>query len=55
MMKVELIKENPDGSADYRFDLTDEEQQTFVRLGILTALQSAIESAKKLDPDNPTE
>jgi hypothetical protein len=54
-MQVELIKENPDGSADFRFDMTDEEQKTFIRLGILTALKAAIEDAKNLDPDNPAE
>ncbi len=41
-MQVTLIKENSDGSANYLFDLTEEEEQSLIRLGILTALKEAI-------------
>lgn len=50
-MEVNLIKENADGSADFNFDLNEEEIAAFTRLGILTALKAAIEDAKKLIPD----
>ena len=50
-MKLEQIAENPDGSADFSIsDMTEEEVQSFVRLGIVKALEDAIEDAKKYDP-----
>jgi hypothetical protein len=51
-MEVTLIKENPDGSADFTFDMTKEEVTAMVQLGILTALQNAIKEAQeKYDPE----
>ena len=50
-MKLEPIKENPDGSADFTItDITDEEAIALLRLGIIKALETAIEDAKKYDP-----
>ena len=50
-MKLEPIKENPDGSADFMItDLTEEEATSLLRLGIIKALETAIEDAKKYDP-----
>lgn len=47
-MRLEAIKENPDGSADYMIeDLTDEEATALIRLGIIKALETAIENARK--------
>ena len=39
------IKENPDGSATINFDLTDEELQSFIRLGITRALEAGLKEA----------
>jgi hypothetical protein len=51
-MKLEQFRENPDGSADFNIsDLTEEEVMSFVRLGIVKALEDAIEDAKKYDPN----
>ena len=50
---VELIRENPDGSADYTFNFPKEALDALTRLGILTAIQAGIEDAKRLDPDQP--
>lgn len=47
-MQVTLIKENSDGSANYLFDLTEEEEQSLIRLGILTALKEAIRLGDQL-------
>ena len=41
-MQVTLIKENSDGSANYSFDLTRDEEQSLIRAGILAALKEAI-------------
>jgi hypothetical protein len=49
--KVTLIRENEDGSADYRCNFAPEELDALTRLGILTALQVAIEDAKRLNPE----
>ena len=49
--KVTLIRENEDGSADYQFNFSPEELDELARLGILTALQVAIEDAKRLNPE----
>ena len=49
--KVTLIRENEDGSADYQLNFSPEELDALARLGILTALQVAIEDAKRLNPE----
>ena len=49
--KVTLIRENDDGSADYLCNFSPEELDALTRLGILTALQAAIEDAKRLNPE----
>ena len=48
---VTLLRENEDGSADYQFNFPPEALEALTRLGILTALQVAIEDAKRLNPD----
>jgi hypothetical protein len=51
-MRVNLLQENPDGSADFNIsDMTEEETQAFIRLGIVKALEIAIVEAKKYDPN----
>ena len=51
-MKLEQIAENPDGSADFSIsDMTEEEVQSFVRLGIIKALEDALKDAAKYDPN----
>lgn len=51
-MKLEQLRENSDGSADFNIsDMTESEVQSFVRLGIIKALEDAIEDAKKYDPE----
>lgn len=45
-MKVEFVKENSDGGADYLFSLTPEEIDAFVRIGIITALSNMIVRAE---------
>ena len=52
---VELIRENKDGSADYAFNFPSGALEALTRLGILTALQVAIEDAKRLNPDGVKE
>ncbi len=47
-MEVKLIRENEDGSADYSFDMTDEERQALMRWAIIEALRRGIEEGKKL-------
>ena len=49
-MEVNLIKENEDGSADYAFDLTAEEQGLLIRFAIIEALKRALEEGKKYVP-----
>ena len=46
-MEVKLIRENPDGSADYSFDMSPEEKEALLCLGILTGLKRGIEEGKK--------
>lgn len=46
-MEVKLLKENEDGSADYAFDMSTEEKESLLCLGILTALKKGIEEGKK--------
>jgi hypothetical protein len=50
-MKIELIKENDDGSANFSFDLTPEEVESLVRYGILEALKAGIREGDKLKVD----
>jgi hypothetical protein len=51
-MRVNLLQENFDGSADFNIsDMTEEEAQAFMRLGILKALEIAMVEAKKYDPN----
>ena len=47
-MQVTLIKENSDGSANYSFDLTREEEESLIRAGIMTALKEAIRLGDQL-------
>ena len=47
-MEVKLIRENEDGSADYTFDMSDEERQALMRWAIIEALKRGIEEGKKL-------
>ena len=47
-MEVNLIKENEDGSADYSFNLTVEEEQSLLRYGILEAIKAGIRDGDKL-------
>lgn len=47
-MKLEMIRENEDGSADFSIeDLTPEQTQAFVRLGIIKALEDALKLAEE--------
>ena len=50
-MKVELIRENEDGSADYMFNFPPEAMAALTRLGIMTAIKAGIDDAKRLNPD----
>lgn len=49
-MELKLIKENEDGSADYSFDLTKEEQNNIIRYAIMQAIMKAVEEGLKYDP-----
>lgn len=49
-MELKLIKENADGSADYAFDLTKEEQNNIIRWAIMQAIMKAVEEGNKYDP-----
>jgi len=49
--KVELIRENDDGSADYMFNLPPESVMSFARLGIMTAIQAGLDKAERYEPD----
>ncbi len=51
MIKVELVSENPDGSAVFNLDLSNEDQIAFIRLGVITAIKQGIEEAKKYSPE----
>lgn len=50
-MNVEFIKDNEDGSISYSFDLTAEEADSLIRLGILEALKAGIREGDKLKVD----
>lgn len=47
-MKVEFIKDNDDGSANFTFDLTSEEAESLLCLGILEALKAGLREGEKL-------
>lgn len=47
-MQVMLLRENEDGSADYAFDLTQDEQAMLIRYGIMEALKAAVKEGEKL-------
>ena len=52
-MKLEQIRENPDGSADFMVtDITDEEASALIRMGIIKAIETAIEESKKYEVKN---
>jgi hypothetical protein len=46
-MNVILLKEHEDGSATYSFDMTPEERETLLTLGIITALKNGIKEGSK--------
>ena len=48
-MELTLVKEHPDGSATYTFDMTDDERLQLLNLGIITALKMGIEEGRKFD------
>ena len=52
---VELIRENPDGSADYMFNFPPEAMAALTRLGIMTAIQAGVDEAKRYEPDDEEE
>ena len=47
---VSLIKDNPDGSADYQINLDETDKNNIVRWAIIEMLRKAIEEGKNLDP-----
>lgn len=49
-MELNLIKENEDGSADYAFNISDEDKNNIVRWAIMHAITKYIEEGKKYDP-----
>ena len=46
-MQVMLLRENEDGSADYAFDLTKEEQEMLIKYGIMEAIKAAVKDGEK--------
>ena len=54
-MEVKLIRENPDGSADYAFDMSNQEKESLLCLGILTALKKGIEEGKEYMAEGKTQ
>jgi len=46
-MNVIMLEEHEDGSATYSFDLTIEERETLLSLGIITALKNGIKEGNK--------
>ena len=50
-MRVELAKENEDGSAVFTFDMTAEETRMMVLYGIKCALEAAVKDAEAWDAD----
>lgn len=54
-MDLELIRENPDGSAVYAFNLSPADVTAFTRLGIITVLKAAIADAERYNPTSDVE
>jgi hypothetical protein len=52
-MKLERFRDNPDGSADFLIeDMTQEEIDALVRLGLIRAIEAGIKEAhEKFTPD----
>jgi hypothetical protein len=50
-MKLEVIKVNEDGSADATVELAAGEVEAFVRIGIIHALEIAMNSEKAKSPE----
>lgn len=50
-MQVTLLHENPDGSACYSFDLTEEERNQLLSYGIIEALKAGLREGEKLTCD----
>jgi hypothetical protein len=50
-MKLEVIKVNEDGSADATVELAAGEVEAFVRIGIIHALEIAMNSEKAKNPN----
>ena len=48
-MDVRHVKDNPDGSADYLFDLSDEDADVMIQIGIETAIRNTIKHTRKPD------
>lgn len=46
-MEVKQIRENPDGSADYHFELQPWEQEALLRFGIMEAIKNGIKEGEK--------
>lgn len=46
-MNVELLKDNPDGSAVFTFEMSADEVQSIIRYGIIAALKDAVLTAKE--------
>lgn len=46
-MEVTQIRENPDGSADFSFELTDWEREALLRFGIIEAIKNGIKEGMK--------
>jgi len=47
-MRVEFIKDNDEGSANFTFDLTSEEAESLLCFGILEALKAGLREGEKL-------
>lgn len=47
-MQVTLTKENSDGSANYSFELTKDEEHSLIRYGLLASLKEAIRLGDEL-------
>jgi len=54
-MEVRLIRENEDGSADYTFDMTDEERDGLLLFALRTALVEAVKKGLEWQAPSPTE
>ena len=56
-MKLERFRDNPDGSADFLIeDMTQEEIDALVRLGLIRAIEAGIKEAKEqFTPDKDFE